>query len=77
MSNITALTPVTPCVRTGFTEQCIWRDALGGAEPLRVAVTDGPLDAPQHGPAGSTQAVMRIGIPCCYVAATTYYRRED
>lgn len=77
MSNITAMTPVTPCVRTGFSEQCIWRDALGEFEPLRVAVTDGPLDAPEHGPAGSSHAVMRIGSPCRYVAATTYYRRED
>lgn len=76
MSNITALTRVTPCVRTGFTERCIWRDALGGAEPLRVAVTDGPLDAPQHSPAGSTTLnVSSAGR--VYGAMTTYTRRDD
>ncbi len=41
-------------VRYGFTQQCDWRDALGGAEPLRVAVIDGPIDAPEWLPAGST-----------------------
>lgn len=75
MSNITTLTRVTPCVRTGFTEQCVWRDALGGAEPLRVAVTDGPLDAPEHGPAGST--VLNVSYTGrVYGPATTYYHRE-
>ena len=76
MSSITALTRVTPCVRTGFAEQCIWRDTLGGAEPLRVAVTDGPLDAPQHSPAGST--VLNVtSTGRVYGAMTTYPRRDD
>lgn len=54
---MSAITPLTRfiSVRHGFTEQCVWRPALGGYEPLRVAVTDGPLDAPDWMPAGSMQ----------------------
>lgn len=54
MSNITALTRFAS-VRRGFTEESIWRDALGGPEPLRVHVIDGPLDAPEYMPCGSMQ----------------------
>jgi hypothetical protein len=44
-------------VRRGFTEEDVWRDALGNAEPLRVFVTDGALDAPEHLPAGSMRSM--------------------
>lgn len=47
-------------VRYGFTEQDTYRDALGGAEPLHVFVTDGPLDAPGWMPAGSTRAPSKL-----------------
>lgn len=45
----------TALVRAGYTECDTYRDALGGAEPLRCFVTDGPLDAPGWMPAGSTR----------------------
>ena len=44
----------TTRVRQGFTQESDWRDALGGAEPLHLFVADGPLDAPNWMPAGST-----------------------
>ena len=50
-------------VRFGFTQECDWRDALGGAEPLRVAVIDGPIDAPDWLPAGSTRAARGSCTP--------------
>jgi len=50
-------------VRRGYTQECDWRDALGGAEPLRVAVIDGPMDAPEWLPAGSTRAARGSCIP--------------
>jgi len=40
-------------VRHEYSEESIWRDALGNSEPLLVAVTHGPLDAPQWMPGGS------------------------
>ena len=61
MSAITGLTRFA-MVRPGFTEQCEWRDALGNAEPLRVAVCGGPLDAPDWMPAGSMQSGYRHPI---------------
>lgn len=50
----------TAHVRRGFTEEDVYREALGGAEPLRVFVIDGPIDAPAHIPAGSTGSASRI-----------------
>jgi hypothetical protein len=47
-------------VRYGYTECDTYRDALGGAEPLRCFVTDGPLDAPGWMPAGSTEAPSKL-----------------
>ena len=75
MSHITTQTRIA-MVRNGFTEQCEWREALGGAEPLRVAVTDGPLDAPEHGPAGSTRAYVSYSGKT-YGTGTTWYRRGE
>ena len=43
-------------VRRGFTEECVYRDALGRTEPLRCFVVDGPLDAPAFLSAGSTRS---------------------
>lgn len=43
-------------VRSDFTEEAIYREALGRTEPLRVAVIDGPLDAPEWIPAGGTKS---------------------
>lgn len=39
-------------VRGVFSDEAVWRDALGGPEPLHVASTDGPLDAPESMPGG-------------------------
>ena len=44
-------------VRRGFTEENVWREALGGAEPLLCFVTYGPLDAPDNMPAGSHRSI--------------------
>ena len=58
-------------VRRGFTEECLWREALGGNEPLRVSVTDGPMDAPNWISAGSVRVGGRK------VARTTLVERPD
>ena len=48
----TAHAPST-LVREGYTDDCVWRAALGPAEPLRpFAMLGGPLDAPEWIPAG-------------------------
>ena len=60
MSAISALTQYAS-VRRGFNECDMWREALGGAEPLRVAVCCGPLDAPEHMPAGSSKFLLPWG----------------
>ena len=44
-------------VRRGFTEESIWREALGGSEALLCFVTYGPLDAPEQMPAGSMRSI--------------------
>lgn len=44
-------------VRAPFTEEGTYRDALGRAEPLRVFVADGPLDAPEWMPAGAMRSI--------------------
>lgn len=59
--------------RRGFAEEDIWRDALGGPEPLRVFVTDGPIDAPDWIPAGSTR---RAGSRCAEPWVTVTKRPE-
>lgn len=52
----TLATPSPVLVREGFTEQDIWRRALGDAAPLRVfAMLGGALDAPDVLPAGAMQ----------------------
>ena len=56
MNSLHAVNAKRVHVRQGFTEESIWRDALGGAEPLLVFVTYGPLDAPDHMPAGSLRS---------------------
>ena len=43
-------------VRRGFREEDIWRDALGGSEPLLCFVTYGPLDAVEQMPAGAMRS---------------------
>jgi hypothetical protein len=43
-------------VRYGFRDQDVWREALGGAEPLFVFSIDGPLDAPDQMGAGGMRA---------------------
>ena len=51
---LTLATPSPVLVREGFTEQDIWRRALGDAAPLRVfAMLGGALDAPDVSPAGA------------------------
>ena len=57
-------------VRPGFTEEDIYRDALGPWEPLRVAVICGPLDAPEWMPSGSTRPGSKCG------AAPTTHQRD-
>ena len=39
-------------VRKGYSEQDVWRGALGDHEPLLSFVTYGPLDAPGMMPVG-------------------------
>jgi len=49
-------------VRPGYTEQDVWRAALGNYEPLRAFATlSGDLDAPLVLPAGSTRATQLCG----------------
>lgn len=48
-------------VRCAFSEEATWREAVGGAEPLRVFVVDGPMDAPMHIPAGYMKAFKSRG----------------
>ena len=49
--------PTAYHARDGFTDQDVWRAALGDAEPLRpFASTDGPIDAPEWLPAGAMRA---------------------
>lgn len=44
-------------VRADYSEQAIWRNALGGKAPLLVfSVWGDALDAPEHIPAGSLSA---------------------
>lgn len=40
-------------VRKDYSEESIWRDALGYSEPLHVWSTDGAIDAPTRIPNGS------------------------
>jgi hypothetical protein len=49
-------------VRCAFSEEATWREALGGAEPLRVFVIDGPIDAPMYLPAGYMRAGLQRGF---------------
>jgi hypothetical protein len=58
-------------VRNGFTEECVWRPALGDAEPLHIFITDGPLDAPTWMPAGSTIG-RTLGGPAAAVVERPY-----
>lgn len=44
-------------VRWGYGDEAIWREALGRADPLHVASTTGPLDAPDNMPAGAVRAL--------------------
>lgn len=55
---MSAFSPLTryALVHASHAECETWRAALGPAEPLRAAVIDGPLDAPQWLPAGAMQA---------------------
>lgn len=43
-------------VRYGFSDENIWRDALGNTAQLFVCSIDGPLDAPEHMPAGAMKS---------------------
>jgi hypothetical protein len=61
MSTFSGLTRYAS-VRTHYSEESIWRDAMGGAEPLRVFVCDGPLDAPAHIPTGAHSGSAGRGI---------------
>lgn len=48
-------------VRTGFTQENIWRDALGYSEPLLVSADYVDcLDAPDFIPAGSTVTIHKF-----------------
>ena len=60
MSAYTSLTRVA-LVRWGYSEEQVWRDALG-PQALRCCATDGPIDAPTWIPTGST-----AGDPPCPV----------
>ena len=46
----------TVLVRPEFTEQSVWREALGPQAWLRVGVIDGPIDARDQWPAGSMRS---------------------
>ena len=60
-------TPAKPTiVRSGYTEQCVWRDALGPMARLHCcAMLGGFLDAPAWIPAGSTKyyPLTGCGVP--------------
>lgn len=61
-------TRMTRCasVRRGFAEVDVWGDALqrnGVNVPVRVAVIDGPMDAPEIMPAGGMYSNSKRG-PC-------------
>jgi len=62
----TILTKVS-LVRAGFTDESVWRAALGNAEPLRCfAASIDSLDAPDWMPAGgmrSTNCPSREPLP--------------
>lgn len=49
-------------VRAAFSEEAVWRKALGPAEPLLIFAAYGPLDAPEYVPAGAM--VSRQLGPC-------------
>ena len=60
-------------VRHGFTQYDEWHAALqdwrrGVNVPLRVAVTDGPLDAPEWMPAGCSYSTTKRGPSIRYAA---------
>jgi hypothetical protein len=59
-------------VRREFSDEAVWRDALGNGEPLYVhSCTDTPPDAPEYLAAGSTLA----DDVCTSLQRTTH--RED
>ena len=43
-------------VRASHSEQSVWRSALGDQASLHVWSADGPLDVPQHLPAGGMRS---------------------
>jgi hypothetical protein len=55
MSTYTRMTR-TAMVLCSHSEESTYRDAMGGAEPLRVFVVDGPIDAPEWHPAGGMRS---------------------
>jgi hypothetical protein len=56
-------TPKYAIVRQGYTEQDIWRDALGNSEPLHCfSVVGGIIDAPNVIPAGSMKSSQYGGF---------------
>lgn len=60
-------------VRPGFTQEAIWRDALGNSAPLLIAADTGEcLDAPEYVPAGSMVSSRIAG----YKAFATFAGRE-
>ena len=66
--------------RIEFSQQSVWRKALGDSEPLRIASDPdfGSLDAKEYLPAGSShwQCLISKGIgQSIYGAATTVFRR--
>jgi hypothetical protein len=59
-------------VRSAFAEEAVYREALGRAEPLRVAVIDGPLDAPEWIPAGGTKGANSHGAVAQLMLSRTH-----
>lgn len=57
MTHTTYTNPHGVLVRKGFTEQDVWRDALGQFEPLLVFATpENQMDAPTYSPAGAMES---------------------
>lgn len=57
MQRITQNRPHTVGVRPGYTDEDVWRSALGPSEPLFVCAALEPhLDAPEILPAGSMRS---------------------
>lgn len=56
--------PARILVREGFTDQDVWREALGNMHPLAVfAMTEARMDAKEYMPAGGMKSALANGKP--------------